>query len=70
MKKIIDSNFFRDPELETYRSSDKGNIVVFNDFACMESYKGDALKNVSNLYIPLKNRKPKTENPNLDLYVL
>jgi hypothetical protein len=47
MKKIIDANFFRDPELETYLSSDKGNIVVFNDFACMESYKGDALKNVS-----------------------
>lgn len=47
MKKIIDANFFRDPELETYLSSDKENIVVFNDFACMESYKGDAIKNVS-----------------------
>jgi hypothetical protein len=47
MKKIIDANFFRNPELETYLSSDKGNIVVFNDYACMEAYKGDAIKNVS-----------------------
>lgn len=47
MKKIIDANFFQDPSLEDYLSSDKGNIVVFTDTACMEAYKGNAIKNIS-----------------------
>ena len=47
MKKVIDANFFQDPGLEDYLKSDKGNIVVFPDYACMEAYKGNALKNIS-----------------------
>ena len=47
MKKIIDANFFRNPELEAYLGSDKRNMVVFNEYACMEAYKGDAIKNIS-----------------------
>jgi len=47
MKKVIDANFFQDPDLEDYLKLDKGNIVVFSDYACMEAYKGNALKNIS-----------------------
>jgi len=46
MKKIIDPNFFRDPSLEAYLRADKENIVVFNDHACMEAYKGNAIENI------------------------
>ncbi len=47
MKKIIDSSYFRDPALLDYLKSDKTNLVVFSDDACMETYKGNALKNIS-----------------------
>ncbi|MCX5698821.1 MAG: hypothetical protein NTX01_03905 [Candidatus Omnitrophica bacterium] len=46
MKKIIDANFFRDPELVDYLKSNKENMVVFCDYACMESYKGNAIENI------------------------
>lgn len=47
MKKIIDANFFRDVALIDYLKSSKDNMVVFCDFACMEAYKGNAIKNIS-----------------------
>lgn len=47
MKKIIDANFFQDPRLAYYLESDKRNMVVFCDYACMEAYKGNAIKNIS-----------------------
>lgn len=47
MKKVIDANFFQDPGLLDYLSSDKMNFVVFPDYACMEAYKGNAIKNIS-----------------------
>jgi hypothetical protein len=46
MKKVIDANFFQNPELENYLKSDKGNMVVFTDCACMEAHKGNALENL------------------------
>jgi hypothetical protein len=42
-KKVIDANFFQDSGLEAYLSADQQNFAVFTDFACMESYKGNAL---------------------------
>ncbi len=47
MKKVIDANFFGDPALVSYLESDKRNMVVFCDYACMEAYKGKAIKNIS-----------------------
>ena len=46
MKKIIDANFFSDSQLNTYLKSSKHNKVVFCDYASMEAYKGNALKNI------------------------
>lgn len=46
MKKIIDANMFRNPALEDYLRANKGNIVVFNDYACMEAYKGSGIENI------------------------
>jgi hypothetical protein len=47
MKKVIDVNFLQDPALADYLISDKSNLVVFPDYACMETYKGNAIKNIS-----------------------
>lgn len=47
MKKIIDANYFQSPDLESYLAASKENVVVFNDYACMEAYKGNALKSIS-----------------------
>jgi hypothetical protein len=47
MKKVIDANFFQDSALKDYLKADKGNMVVFSDYACMEAYKGNAIKNIS-----------------------
>lgn len=47
MKKVIDANFFQNPLLADYLRSDKRNLVVYLDYACMESYKGNAIKNIS-----------------------
>jgi len=47
MEKIIDSTYFRDPALLDYFRSDKSNMAVFCDDACMETYKGNATKNIS-----------------------
>ena len=47
MKKIIDANYFQSTELESYLSSSSKNIVIFNDYACMEAFKGNAIKSIS-----------------------
>ena len=47
MKKVIDANYFQDTALKDYLRSDKKNFVVFPDYACMEAYKGNAIKNIS-----------------------
>jgi len=46
MKKIVDVSYLERPELRDYLQSDKNNFVIFCDYACMESYKGDAIKNI------------------------
>ncbi len=48
MKKIIDVSYLERPELREYLHAGKNNFVVFCDYACMESYKGDAIKNIFN----------------------
>ncbi|MGO8761987.1 MAG: hypothetical protein ACLP2P_09860 [Desulfobaccales bacterium] len=37
---------FRDPALEDYLRVDKENMVVFNDYACMEAYKGSGIESI------------------------
>jgi hypothetical protein len=44
---VIDKNFFEDPMLDEFLNDDVENRAVITDFASMESYKGDALKNIS-----------------------
>jgi len=46
MKKVIDANYFQAPALREYLSSSRKNFVVFNDYACMEAYKGNAVKSI------------------------
>ena len=47
MKKVIDINFLQKPELKDYLAKSRDNYVVFTDFACMEIYKCNALKNLA-----------------------
>lgn len=47
MKKIVDINYLQKPELEDYLAKSRDNHVVFTDFACMEIYKCNALKNLA-----------------------
>lgn len=42
MRMIIDANYFANPALEAYLEAHRRNVVVFTDFACMESYGGRA----------------------------
>jgi hypothetical protein len=46
MKMVIDANYLQDPSLEEYFRADRNNKVVFTDYACMEAYKGDAIRNI------------------------
>lgn len=46
MRKIIDANCLTDSLLEEYLKSSRNNIIVLKEFAGMETYKGDPLKNV------------------------
>jgi hypothetical protein len=46
VKKVIDANYFQDPGLEGYLRASERNKVVLPDCACMETYKGDPIKNV------------------------
>lgn len=47
MKKVVDINYLQKPELEKYLAKSRDNYVVFTDFACMEIYKCNALKNLA-----------------------
>jgi len=47
MKKIIDANFLRTPALEYYLKSSSEHFVVLNEYACIEAYKGNAIKSIS-----------------------
>ena len=46
MRKIIDANCLTNPLLEEYLQSSLDNIIVLIEFAGMEMYKGDPLKNI------------------------
>ena len=61
MKKVIDANYFQDPALEEYLRADVGNKVVITDYASMEMYKGNAIKNVYNS-IRIVSLIPRTSN--------
>ena len=50
MRKIVDVNYLRNPELRVYLESTDGNIAVLNDLACIETYKASSLKNVTSSY--------------------
>ena len=45
MRNIVDSSFLRNPRLRDYLNSSGDNFAVFCDYACMEAYKGNAIKN-------------------------
>lgn len=47
MKKIVDASYLRDSRLKEYLREDKGNYILFTDYACMESFKGRSLTNIS-----------------------
>lgn len=46
MRKVVDANFLRHPALADYLGGHPSNQIVFTDYTCMESYKGDALENI------------------------
>ena len=46
MKKIIDANCLSDPILDEFLNSDSSNMAVLTEFAGMESFKGDPVKNI------------------------
>lgn len=43
IKKIIDSNFLRAPELRSFFAASPKNIAILTDFVGMEAYKADSL---------------------------
>lgn len=50
MRKIVDVNYLRNPELRVYLESTDQNIAVVNDLACIETYRAGTLKNVTASY--------------------
>lgn len=48
MRKVVDSNYLRKPELREYLSKSKANVAVLTDYAAMEAYKGDTLVSIYN----------------------
>lgn len=46
MKKVVDINYLRRPELEGYLTKSTDNRIVLTDFAAMEIYKCNAVKNL------------------------
>jgi hypothetical protein len=49
MIKIIDVGYLRDKKkVEAYLKGDVNNLLVFTDYTCMESLKGDSLHNIKN----------------------
>ena len=52
MRKVVDINYLQKPELEDYLAKSKDNFIVLTDYADMEMFKCNALKNlVCNLEI-------------------
>lgn len=47
MKKVVDINYLQKPELEDYLAKSRDNYVVLTDFASMEIFKCNALKNLA-----------------------
>ena len=47
MKKIIDASYLRNSRLKEYLREEKSNFILFTDYACMESFKGRSLTNIS-----------------------
>jgi type I restriction enzyme, R subunit len=47
MRRVLDANCFQDPLLEEYLQSSRDNLVVFTDFACMETYRLDLVRDGS-----------------------
>ena len=43
LRKVVDSNFLRSPELRQYLSISSRNIALLTDYSAMEAYKGDSL---------------------------
>ncbi len=46
MRKVVDANSLRDRSLEDYLRTSDENVAVLSDYSCMETYKGDSLKNL------------------------
>jgi len=46
MKKMIDQNFLGSPNSDLEEYLKKGNFIVLSDYACMEMYKGESVKNL------------------------
>ncbi len=47
MKKIVDASYLRDSRLKEYLQAEESNFILFTDYACMESFKGRSLVNIS-----------------------
>ena len=50
MRKIVDVNYLRNPELRVYLESTDQNIAVVNGLACIETHKAGTLKSVTSSY--------------------
>ena len=48
MRKVVDSNYLRNPGLRAYLSASQHNMAVLTDYASMEAYKGDTLISIYN----------------------
>ena len=48
MRKVVDSNFLRSPELRAYLAASQSNVAVLTDYAAMEAYKGNTLVSIQN----------------------
>jgi len=46
MRKVIDSNQLRAPELRTFLASSRHNIAVLTDYSAIEAYKGSSLEGI------------------------
>lgn len=45
-RKVVDANYFQDPDLAAYLRASRSNFAVLIDYAGMEAYKGDAIHNI------------------------
>ena len=55
MKKIIDQNYLGAPNKDLEKYLKNSNFVVLSDYACMEMYKGESVKNLRKSLEILKN---------------